>query len=629
MKRFIAVLICALMLTSLLPSVAFAEEGGDPTQLEGQQEGQNPPAVEDTTEDNSDEEESDDSSAPGENKRPDESLKKGLELTSSDPASTTETVTINAGATPSAAGSVTGSGTYDKGTQVTVTATANEGYVFVAWKENGGVLTTEATYTFTAEKDREIFAKFEPKPQANCVISASATPSGAGSVTGGGTYANGATVTLTATANADYVFAAWTENGAEVSSDATYSFTAQTNRTLFAKFEPKPQDNCVITATATPSEAGTVTGGGTYTNGKTVTLTATANEYYEFVAWTENGAEVSTADTYTFTAKTNRSLVARFKAKEQVNCVITATATPSEAGTVNGAGNYNNGAEVQLTATPNTGYKFVAWTENGAVVSNNAAYTFTASTNRSLVAKFEEEAAPTKAKTTTNITASCSKVTRGCAVTFSVTVKDASGKNVTDGYVQLYVNGVAVGSAVKAGKGITWKLTAAEKTKFVLGDNVIKAVYGGTDTLAPSEDAAAVKMVKPSKHYKPCCNIDHHSGKCVNVCPGEDVTFKVNLSCGETCQWYVDKGDGCGYVRIKGAICHSYTVKDVTSRMDGYRYRCVIRNSCGIVETPTFTLNIACGTLATPKTGDMGLLSPAAAMGAAAVCMLKRRRDEE
>lgn len=620
MKRFIAVLICALMLTSLLPSVAFAEEG-DPAQLEGRQEGQNL----------TDGEQQGQTQQQEQKQQPDEGLQKGLKLTGSNPAPTaTETVTISAGATPSDAGSVTGSGTYDKGTQVSVTATAKEGYVFVAWKENGGVLTTEATYTFTAENDREIFAKFEPKPQANCVISASATPSGAGSVTGGGTYANGATVTLTATANADYVFAAWTENGAEVSSDATYSFTAQTNRTLFAKFVPKPQDNCVITATATPSEAGTITGGGTYANGATVTLTAAANTDYVFVAWTENGAEVSTADTYTFTATTNRTLYAKFEAVPQTVCTISASASPLAGGTVTGAGDYNNGAEVKLTATANSGYKFVAWTENGAVVSDKAEYTFTAVTNRSLIAKFEEEAAPAKVKTTTNITASCSKVTRGCAVMFSVSVKDANGKNVTDGYVQLYVNGVAVGSAVKAGKGITWKLTAAEKTKFVLGDNVIKAVYGGTDTLAPSEDAAAVKMVKPSnKHYKPCCSIDHHSGKCVNVCPGEDVTFKVNLSCGETCQWYVDKGDGCGYVRIKGAICHSYTVKDATSKMDGYRYRCVIRNACGIVETPTFTLNIACGTLATPKTGDMGLLSSAAAMGAAAVCLLKRRKDEE
>ena len=114
MKRFIAVLICALMLTSLLPSVAFAEEG-DPAQMEGRQEGQN--------------------LTDGE--------QQGLKLTGSNPAPTaTETVTISAGATPSDAGSVTGSGTYDKGTQVSVTATAKEGYVFVAWKENGGVLTT-------------------------------------------------------------------------------------------------------------------------------------------------------------------------------------------------------------------------------------------------------------------------------------------------------------------------------------------------------------------------------------------------------------------------------------------------------------------------------------------------------
>jgi hypothetical protein len=68
----------------------------------------------------------------------------------------------------------------------------------------------------------------------------------------------------------------------------------------------------VINATANPAEGGTVTGAGTYANGSTVTLTATANEGYTFVNWTENDNVVSTNATYTFVVNEGRTLVANF-----------------------------------------------------------------------------------------------------------------------------------------------------------------------------------------------------------------------------------------------------------------------------------------------------------------------------
>jgi hypothetical protein len=41
-----------------------------------------------------------------------------------------------------------------------------------------------------------------------------------------------------------------------------------------------------------------------------------------------------------------------------------------------------------VTATPNSGYTFVDWTENNAVVSSSASYTFVLGANRNLVANF-------------------------------------------------------------------------------------------------------------------------------------------------------------------------------------------------------------------------------------------------
>ncbi|MBQ6101441.1 MAG: hypothetical protein IJL04_04005, partial [Bacteroidales bacterium] len=52
------------------------------------------------------------------------------------------------------------SGTYYQGDVCNVTATANEGYSFVNWTENGTVVSTDASYTFTVTSDHELVANF-------------------------------------------------------------------------------------------------------------------------------------------------------------------------------------------------------------------------------------------------------------------------------------------------------------------------------------------------------------------------------------------------------------------------------------------------------------------------------------
>ena len=69
------------------------------------------------------------------------------------------------------------------------------------------------------------------------IIAVSANPSAGGVVSGGGRYNQGALVTVTATANPNYAFLNWTEGGAEVSTNATYTFNAEASRTLVANFE--------------------------------------------------------------------------------------------------------------------------------------------------------------------------------------------------------------------------------------------------------------------------------------------------------------------------------------------------------------------------------------------------------
>ena len=67
---------------------------------------------------------------------------------------------------------------------------------------------------------------------------------------------------------------------------------------------------------------------------------------------------------------------------------ITASTNPSGAGNISGDGEYNQGAQVTMSATENPGYRFVNWTEGGVVVSANSNYSFIATKDRNLIANY-------------------------------------------------------------------------------------------------------------------------------------------------------------------------------------------------------------------------------------------------
>ena len=285
---------------------------------------------------------------------------------------------ITATVTPSGAGTVTGTGTYSHGSQCTLTAIANEGYAFSNWMENGEIVSTDATYAFTVTGEHSLVAAFLP----TYVVTVEANNAAYGTVTGGGTYEEGETCTVTASPAEGYVFSAWTEDGVTVSTDAIYGFTVESAHNLVAVFLP----TYVITAEANNADYGTVTGGGTYVVNVTCTVTASPAEGYEFVNWTENGEVVSTEAEYAFTVTGDRSLVANFVLK---NYDILATANPNEGGTVNGAGNYNHFETCTLVATANWGYTFINWTLDGNVVSTEPSYTFTVTSAGDYTANFQ------------------------------------------------------------------------------------------------------------------------------------------------------------------------------------------------------------------------------------------------
>ena len=409
-------------------------------------------------------------------------------------------------------GTVSGGGSILKGSSVTVSASAKTGYKFVKWTENGTQVSTSASYTFTANKNRTLQAVFEPIPYS---ISASANPSAAGTVQGAGSYNYNTQASLSAVPKTGYTFVKWTENGSQVSTANPYSFTVTKARTLVAQFEAVQYN---ITASASPAAGGTVTGGGTKEHGESVTVKATPNTGYKFVRWTEGGSQVSTSASYTFTVDKARTLVAVF---EKLTYSITASASPAAGGTVTGGGTKEHGASVTLTATPNTGYKFMRWTEGGSQVSANATYTFTADKNRTLVAVFEEEGTPDVAVTGVSLspTTKAMKVGEKFTLVPQISPSNATNQNVTwissDATVATVSNGEVtaegVGTAtitvttVDGNKTATCEVTvsAAAATTYAL---TIVSPTNGTLTASPNgninEGTEVTLTATPASGYK-------------------------------------------------------------------------------------------------------------------------------
>ena len=292
---------------------------------------------------------------------------------------TLQELTIVTSVVPEGSGIIEGAGTYLYGEHVLLTAIPAEGFVFDNWTENGEVVSTNQSISFTAQTDRDLTANFSVM-QLN--ITAIAVPANNGTVEGAGTYTYGTIVTLTAIAAEGFELANWTENDTVVSTETKLIFIVQTDRSFVANFIIQMLH---ITAECDPDGSGTITGAGTYNYGDPVVLTATPLAQFEFYNWTENGEEVSTQPTISFSAYSHRNLVAHFI----TTITIAAIAQPEEGGTISGAGTYNFADPVILTAQPNTGYAFVNWTENDTVVSTETSISFTAYVSRTFVVNFE------------------------------------------------------------------------------------------------------------------------------------------------------------------------------------------------------------------------------------------------
>ncbi|MFO7951576.1 MAG: InlB B-repeat-containing protein [Bacillota bacterium] len=150
--------------------------------------------------------------------------------------------------------------------------------------------------------------------------------------TNDGPYEEGSEVDILADAEENWEFVGWTADAgrfAEAGNPNTTFTMPDEDATVTAKFEEIKEtvtvnieetvEEYVLSVSSTNGGEVTVPGEGdfTYEEGEGVTVTATAEDGYEFASWTEDGEEKSTEDSYTFDMpNSDLSLVAAFEEVE-------------------------------------------------------------------------------------------------------------------------------------------------------------------------------------------------------------------------------------------------------------------------------------------------------------------------
>jgi len=200
-------------------------------------------------------------------------------------------------------------------------------------------------------------------------------PSGAGTVSGAGTYVSGSTVYFSATATPGgcFVFDKWTtSSGSTYSTDASTSIVLTGNRTRTANFilaGPYSITSSVV------GSGGTITASGSVSCGGSKTFTITPNSCYAVSSVLVDGASVGAVTSYTFSnvVAAGHTISATFTASVGS---YTITSSAGSGGTITASGSVSCGGSKTFTITPNSCYAVSSVLVDGASVGAVTSYTF-------------------------------------------------------------------------------------------------------------------------------------------------------------------------------------------------------------------------------------------------------------
>ena len=137
---------------------------------------------------------------------------------------------------------------YNAGTQASIQATANSGYMFANWLRNNINVGSANPYLLTMDANYELTAVFElePLPIQYTLTVLSSSNGNTNPAAGAYQYNAGTQASIQATANSGYIFANWLRNNINVGSANPYLLTMDANYELTAVFELEPANPPIL-----------------------------------------------------------------------------------------------------------------------------------------------------------------------------------------------------------------------------------------------------------------------------------------------------------------------------------------------------------------------------------------------
>ncbi|MBQ3990633.1 MAG: InlB B-repeat-containing protein, partial [Bacteroidales bacterium] len=255
-------------------------------------------------------------------------------------------------------GTVSESGTYDYGTEIQISAMANDGFRFIAWNDGD----TYNPRTITVTQDSTFTANFI----ALHTITVLSADEEMGTATGTGVYDENSEIQISATPADHYHFVQWTDGN----TDNPRTITVVEDSTFTAEFAI---DRFTVAVESADTTMGTVSESGTYDYGAEIEISASASEHYHFVQWSDG----NTDNPRTITVVEDTTFTAEFAIDQHT---ITVESADTEMGTVSEGGTYDYGTEIQISASARDGYQFASWNDDNTdnpryiTVTSDAAY---------------------------------------------------------------------------------------------------------------------------------------------------------------------------------------------------------------------------------------------------------------
>ncbi|RLL81716.1 InlB B-repeat-containing protein [Mesotoga sp. BH458_6_3_2_1] len=303
---------------------------------------------------------------------------------------TKKTVKINTLPNPADGGITSGDGIYSEGESVTIAATPSDGYRFVNWTLEDVPVSEEKYFTFEATEDATYIANFTHKIYT---ITASHTEGGTISPSGVVLVTHGASQTFLIQPEEDYFISDVLVDSDSAGPRDTYIFENITsNHTIRAIFSQTP----VVTYSVkfiVSDKAGLLENASVTFNGETISTDANGEALFAGVAQGKSKPYSVSRTGYVSAQGTidieNEDKTVEVKLNRQ-KYSVSLSASPQNAGALSGEGVYEYGDSVTVVATPNEGWNFINWTENGGQVSNSAVFSFIIGSDRDLVANFSK-----------------------------------------------------------------------------------------------------------------------------------------------------------------------------------------------------------------------------------------------